>query len=183
MELAQKGQEANIAALEQAIIKMKWSTAADFDIAAIWKKKDGTTGMVYFGDKGKLNEFPFVQAGEDAGVGDTGGDHEETLKVVKLDDELAKLYILAWDYGALQKGEKARFSDSDMVVSMVDQAGENHAVTVEVGDMGNTALVATIDNTSPIGAKLVNNSEGHLFKEFKSLEQFTTWIDGVEAAA
>ena len=88
---------------------LKWTTAADFDLAAAYKRKDGTTGLVYFGELGDLNSFPFMQLSGDEGVGDQGGDNEETMRVMKIDD-MDTIWILCWDYGAVQEGKTGRVS-------------------------------------------------------------------------
>jgi len=86
MELVQKGSEANVGGFKQLMVAMKWTTAADFDLAAAYENKEGKQGMVYFGELGDLNKFPFMQLSGDEGVGDSGGDNEETMRITKLDD-------------------------------------------------------------------------------------------------
>ena len=86
MDLQQKGESASLGGIKQFMVSLKWTTAADFDLAAAYKRKDGTTGLVYFGELGDLNSFPFMQLSGDEGVGDQGGDNEETMRVMKIDD-------------------------------------------------------------------------------------------------
>jgi uncharacterized protein involved in tellurium resistance len=176
MELAQKGQEAQIGGLKQFMVSLKWTTATDFDLAAAYEGKDGGKNMVYFGDLGNLNEFPFMQLSGDEGVGDTAGDNEETMRVMQL-DEMKYVWILCWDYGAVQEGKPARFSGSDVSVSLMDDSGTNHSVSLDTGDTGNFCVVATIDNSSPMGAKLVNESKAGTLKGLSNLDQLMAIIN------
>lgn len=174
MELKQKGSEAFIA-IKQLMVSMKWTTAADFDLAAAYEGKDGKIGLVYFGELGDLNNFPFLQLSGDEGVGDSGGDNEETMRITKLDD-MKFVWILCWDYGMVQNGQGARFKDSDITLTIMDDAGKSTSVAIDSGDLGNVCCIATIDNVSPMGAKLINASKTGTLKGLKNLDQLMTVI-------
>ncbi len=169
MELKQKGEEANVGGFKQLMITMKWSTAADFDLAAAYETKEGKQGLVYFGEQGDLNAFPFMQLSGDEGVGDKGGDNEETMRITKLDD-MKYVWMMCWDYGKVKDGAAGRFSDSDVMLSLMDDTGTSHDVTLDTGDMGNIALIATIDNSGAIGAKLANTSKAGTLKGLNKLQ-------------
>lgn len=169
MELKQKGEEANVGGIKQLMVAMKWTTAADFDLAAAYEAKDGKEGMVYFGELGDLNAFPFMQLSGDEGVGDKGGDNEETMRIAKIDD-MNYIWLLCWDYGKIKDGGAARFKDSDVSLTVMDDKGTSHDVALDTGDMGNVAVIATIDNSSPIGAKLVNTSKAGTMKGLNKLQ-------------
>jgi len=175
MELKQKGTSANVGSFKQLMVSMKWTTAADFDLAAVYEDKSGKSGLVYFGELGDLNAFPFMQLSGDEGVGDKGGDNEEIMRITNLDD-MKTVWILCWDYGKIQDGSPARFKESDVRLSVADDRGVNHNVILNTGDLGNVALIATIDNTSPIGAKLINSSKAGTLKGLKTLEQLLNII-------
>jgi tellurite resistance protein TerA len=170
MELKQKGTSANVGGFKQLMVTMKWTTAADFDLGAVYETKEDKKGIVYFGDMGDLNNFPYMQLSGDEGVGDTGGDNEEVMRITKL-DEMKYVWIMCWDYGKVQDGAPARFKDSDISLSVMDDKGTTHNVTLDTGDMGNVALLATIDNSAPIGAKLINTSKAGTLKGLKNLQQ------------
>ncbi|QTA84876.1 hypothetical protein [Desulfonema magnum] len=176
MELKQKGAEANVGGFKQLMVTMKWTTAADFDLGAVYEDKSDKKGIVYFGEMGNLNNFPYMQLSGDEGVGDTGGDNEEVMRVTKLDD-MKYVWILCWDYGKVQDGSPARFKESDVSLSVMDDKGRTHNVILDTGDMGNVALIATIDNTSPIGAKLINSSKAGTLKGLKNLQQLIDIIE------
>jgi len=167
MKLEAKNSTAEIG-MKQCMVTLKWGTEADFDLAALYEKKDGTKGMVYFRSLGDLNASPFMKLSGDAGVGDTvdGEDgNVETMRITKFDD-MAHIHIIAWDYGSITSGKAARFADSDVTIGLMDEAGESHDVAIDTGDMGNVCVVCSIDNSSPMGAKLVNQSKVSLLKSF-----------------
>ncbi len=176
MELVQKGAEANVGGFKQLMVSMKWTTAADFDLAATYEKKDGKQGIVYFGDLGDLNAFPFMQLSGDEGVDDAGGDNEETMRITKLDD-MKYVWILCWDYGQVKNGTPARFKDSDVSLSVIDDKGTSHNITLDTGELGNVALLATIDNASPVGAKLINSSKAGTLKGLNNLQDLMNIIN------
>ncbi len=177
MELKQKGSSANVGSFKQLMVTMKWTIAADFDLAAAYEDKSGKKGLVYFGELGDLNAFPHMQLSGDEGVGDKGGNNEEIMRITKLDD-MKYVWILCWDYGKIQEGSPARFKDSDVSLTVVDDKGISHKVTLDTGDLGNVALIATIDNTSPIGSKLINTSKAGTLKGLKTLQQLIDIIEG-----
>jgi len=177
MDLKQKGSEANVGGFKQLMVSMKWTTAADFDLAAVYEDKNGKQGLVYFGELGDLNNFPYMQLSGDEGVGDKGGDNEETMRITHL-DEMNYIWILCWDYGKVQEGSAARFKDSDVSLSVIDDKGNSHNVTLDTGEMGNVAVLATIDNSSPVGAKLINESKAGTLKGLTKLQQLLDIIQG-----
>jgi len=178
MEIVQKGASANIDTFNQLLVTMKWTLAADFDLAAVYENKNGEKGIVYFGTpgKGSLNEFPYIKLGKDAGIGDTGGENKEDMKITKLDD-MKYVWIVGWDWGKIEKGLPARFNESDVILSVIDDKGNSHNVNLDTGEMGNVAIIATIDNTSPIGAKLINTSKSGILKGFKKLDSLLAIIN------
>lgn len=177
MELKQKGSSANVGGFKQLMVTMKWTTAADFDLGAVYEDKNGKQGIVYFGEMGDLNNFPYMQLSGDEGVGDTGGDNEESLRITKLDD-MKYVWLFCWDYGKVQDGAPARFKESDVTLSVMDDKGTGHNVTLDTGDMGNVALLATIDNSNPTGATLINSSKAGTLKGLTKLQQLLDVIHG-----
>ncbi len=170
MHLKQKGQDTLIS-LKDLTIKMSWSTAADFDLAVIYKTKSDEKGIVYFGDLGSLEHFPHIQLDKDAGVGDAAGSKQETLNIKHLND-MKYVWLFCWDYGMVKSGQTARFSGSDVNLSLVDREGNQN--TVELDDVvedGNVCCIATIDNTSPTGAMLINVSRSATLHKLETLNQ------------
>jgi tellurite resistance protein TerA len=171
MDLDTKKQSAALDSITGLLVKLTWNTAADFDLAALYKTKAGTDGLVFFNNKGDLNVAPFIKLDKDAGVGDkvaTGGNCEN-LKITKLDD-VCEVHIIAWDFGAITKGTPARFAGSDVCIELTDSTGATHKAKLDTGDVGNVAVVATIKNGA-IGGELINTSKIGLLKQFSKTEQ------------
>lgn len=159
--LKTKGEEANIS-VKQLMVSLKWTKDVDLDLMAFYKAKDGRTGAVFSdnypgGTMGSLNEFPFIQLSGDEGVGAVGGDNEEILRITKL-DELAELYICAINYTDATQKKQSSFSDYDGGIVVTDDRGETVAVPLNSTEKGQVAVITKIDNTSPIGAKMINEN-------------------------
>jgi uncharacterized protein involved in tellurium resistance len=159
--LKTKGEEAYVA-VKQLLVSLKWTTAVDLDLMAFYKAKDGRVGGVFSnnyagGSMGGLNAFPFIQLSGDAGVGAEGGDNEETLRITKLDD-LAEVYICTINFTDASRNRNATFRNYDGHVLVMDEKGESVAVPLDSVEPGTVAVIAKIDNSSVIGAKLINEN-------------------------
>ena len=150
MQLTAKGDAANLATsdgvVKQLLVAMKWTTAADVDGGAYWEAKDGKKGLVYFNEKGSLNAFPFIRAEKDAGVGDRGGDNREQMTIAKIPAEMAKVHLIAWDYGSVRRGQAARFTKATSS-SKSSRRTAKHEVTLATGEARRVLHFTTIDNT------------------------------------
>lgn len=160
--LKKKGEEAYIS-LKQLMVTLKWTADVDLDLMAFYKAKDGREGGVFTdqipgGSLGSLNDFPFIQHSGDEGVGATGGDNQEQLRITKLDD-IAELYVCALNYTDASQKKNVSFNAYDGGVVVMDDKGESVAVPLDSAEAGHVAIIAKIDNTSPMGAKLVNENK------------------------
>jgi tellurite resistance protein TerA len=151
---------------------MNWTTAADFDLAAAYETTDGKQGIVYYGELGKLQDFPFMELSGDDGVNGipTKGSKEEILQINRL-DTMNYVWLFCWDYNMVQRGQAARFKQSDVVLTIVDVFGNSVSVNIDTGEEGNVCCIATIDNSHPEGARFINYSQVGTLKGLKTLEQ------------
>lgn len=175
--LDQKGEEAFIS-IKQLMVKLTWSANVDLDLMAFYQAKDGRTGGVVSdnypgGSLGSLNEFPYIQLSGDEGVGATGGDNEEVIRITRLDD-LALIYICTLNYTDAIAKNNSSFSKYDGGVLVIDEKGETIAIPLNSDTPGHVAIIAKIDNNSPIGAKLVNENK------IISLDTFAATIPGAD---
>ena len=159
--LKAKGQEAFIP-LKQMMVSLKWTAAVDLDLMAFYKAKDGRIGGIFSsryagGTMGNLNSFPFIQLSEDAGVGAKGGQNEEILRVTKLDD-IAELYICTINFTDAVQKRNIAFNTYDAHVMVMDDKGESVAVPLDSSQPGTVAIIAKIDNSGFMGAKLINEN-------------------------
>jgi len=170
--LKKKGEEAYIS-LKQLIVSLRWSASVDLDLMAFYKSKDGQMGGVFSdnyagGSMGNLNSFPYIQLSGDAGVGATGGENEEILRITKLDD-MAEVYICAINFTDASQNRPHSYHDYDAHVLLVDDRGESIAVPLDSQSQGTVAVIAKIDNTGFMGAKLINENQIMDLSSFQSL--------------
>ncbi len=160
--LKKKGEQAYLS-LRQLVVSLKWSAAVDLDLMAFYKSKDNQVGGVFSdnyqgGSMGSLNSFPYIQLSEDAGVGATAGENQEILRITKLDD-LAEVYICAVNFTDASQNRPNSFAQYDAHVLLVDDRGESIAVPLDSTTPGTVAVIAKIDNTGFMGAKLINENQ------------------------
>lgn len=170
--LKRKGEEAYLS-VKQLMVTLRWTAPVDLDLMAFYKAKDGRVGGVFSnnyagGSMGSLNSFPFIQLSADAGVGATGGDNEETLRITKLDD-MAELYICTINFTDASRNQNSTFSKYDAQVSVVDDRGESVVVPLDSTQPGTVAIVARIDNSGFMGAKLINENQTLDMTTFQSV--------------
>ncbi|TVQ48179.1 MAG: stress response protein [Gloeocapsa sp. DLM2.Bin57] len=173
--LDQKGEQAFIS-IKQLLVKLTWTASVDLDLMAFYEAKDGRTGGVISdnypgGTLGNLNEFPYMQLSGDEGVGAQGGDNEEVIRISRLDD-LATVYICTINYTDAIEKKESSFSQYDGGVIVIDEKGDSIAIPLNSDEPGHVAVIAKIDNTSPIGAKLSNENR------IISLDTFAATIPG-----
>jgi uncharacterized protein involved in tellurium resistance len=159
--LKQKGEEAFLP-VRQLLVKLKWQTAVDLDLMAFYKTKDGRVGGIYSdnyagGSLGDLNSFPFIQLSGDAGVGDSAGDNEEVLRITKI-DEMDTIYICALNFSEASANRETAFNRYDGYVEVMDDKGESFGIPLDASEQGTVAVIAKIDNTNFMGAKLINEN-------------------------
>jgi len=159
--LKQKGEEAFLP-VRQLMVKLKWASAVDLDLMAFYKTKDGRVGGVYSdnyagGSLGDLNNFPFIQLSGDAGVDAAGGENEEVLRITKLDD-MEMVYICALNFSDASSNKNSAFNTYDGHVEILDDKGESFGVPLDSKTRGTVAIIAKIDNSSFMGAKLINEN-------------------------
>ncbi len=165
-ELVTKGASAALETVKQLMFTMKWTSAVDFDLFALCVGKDGSKTAVYFQNMGNLNSPPFMKLDKDDGVGDTGGDNSECIRVTDLDSHQT-VYIGCLDYGAIGSGTPSRYEGSDLKVTVMTEntQGEGDVIPVDAGSNGNVVILAKIDNSSPMGATLSNVGKAGIIKQ------------------
>jgi len=172
LKLKTKGQEAYVS-VKQLVTTLKWTAPVDLDLMAFYKTKDGKVGGIFSdnyagGSMGSLNSFPFIQLSGDEGVGATGGENEEVLRITKLDD-MAELYICTINFTDASQGQVSRFNKYDAQVVVVDDKGESVTVPLDSSLTGTVAVIAKIDNSGIMGAKLINENRIMDMAEFQSI--------------
>ncbi len=178
MQLKQKGNVAQIGAFKQLKVSLIWTSPVDLDLMAFYKTKDGQTGGVYSdnyagGYLGDLNKFPFIQLSGDEGVGAAGGDNQEEIRIMNL-DQIEELYICAVNFTDATQGNNRVFADYDARVEVLTDRGETHNISLDSRAPGQVAVLCRF-KAGFMGAELINDSS------VMTLNQFNTAIPGASS--
>lgn len=163
--LKAKGESAYIP-VRNLVATMTWTATVDLDLYAFYRaKKDikpksgflglggvkpGQEGKIYYMSKGNLDKFPWMNLDQDAGVGDVGGQNEENLRIANL-DEMEHVLIVANIFNK----PNANFAGYDGRVTL--KTGEQEIeVPLTATTGGSWCVIAHIDNSSPMGVRLIN---------------------------
>lgn len=155
-------------------VAMSWTSEVDFDLMALSKTKSKGDVLTYFGNKGDLSESPYVKVGADAGVGDTGGENSEDLEIGKIDDDVEQILIICIDYNKAKSGQVARFSESDLKLTVTSQE-DTFVVTPEIDKTANACCLARIVN-SPDGAELFHDGRMGTLAQFSKSDDVVAAI-------
>ena len=164
--LKKKGDSADIP-VKNLIATLSWTAAVDLDLYAFYRAKmaikskggflgfggvkPGQEGKSFYGSRGKLNKFPWMQLDQDSGVGDQGGTNEENLRIVNL-DEIDHILIVANIFNK----PNADFSSYDGKVTIKTDSDRRFEIPLTATTGGNWCVVARIDNTNPTNTRLIN---------------------------
>jgi len=184
VKLARKNDEAFVP-VSQLAVTLRWSTDVDLDLMVFFKAKDGTKGGVFSegypdGNLGSLENFPFMRLSGDAGLGATGGDNAEEIKIAKLEG-IDEVYVVTINYTDAVEEKSSCFADYDGSVSIVPYKGQgftdpNEKDSLEIPltsrDPGHVAVICKIDNMSAVGPKVIN------MNDVMSLSDFAAKIPG-----
>ncbi len=160
---------------KQLTASLKWTTAADFDLAAVYESKEGKRGLIYFGELGQLDAFPYIRLHKDAGIDDTKGVKTEKLSINNL-DVMNSISFFCWDYSMVQEGKTARFKDSDISLKITDDSEKHTSLQIDTSENGNVCYFASIDNTDPKGAKLNTTQVTGTLQGLKTIEQLMALV-------
>lgn len=135
--------------------QLTWTQAVDLDLHCFYRTKEGEFGHVFFGNKGKREEAPYIMLDEDAGVGNTAGDNEENIRIERLDhlDSLIIATNIFRFLGFLSKGDN--FAKYDGRVVVTTNAGDVIEVPLTSEQPGKWCIIARIDNTG-VGPQIIN---------------------------
>lgn len=152
--LKQKGEKTGLVGTD-FIATLRWTAAVDLDLHAFYKTKNGKFGHVFFADTGNLADMPYIQLDKDEGVGNTGGDNEENIRIAKIDH--LEYVVIATNIfrflGFLSKGDNFAKYDGSVVV----KSNTGHVIEVPLisEEPGKWCLIAKIDN-SGVSPSVIN---------------------------
>ena len=106
------------------------------------KTYDSEEGHIYFANRGSLSTPPYIELDQDAGIGDTGGDNEENMRI----GDIAVIERALIAVNIFNK-PNARFGTYDGRVIL--RAGEQEiVVSLDTKKTGAWCVIAEIDNRS-----------------------------------
>lgn len=152
---------------------LKWKTAIDLDLHAVYRKKMGgmfrsgpsNEGCVYFENRGVIDSFPFIRLDLDAGVGDKEGNNEENIEISDINKH-DLILILANIFDK----EGVAFSSFGAKVTISIADGSKIVIPLTEKRTGSWLAVALIDNR--MGIPSVTN----LNKVSSSMPQISYFI-------
>lgn len=176
MDLNKKGSQIEFDGNQTFVAKLQWTSTVDFDLAAGYETNEGKQGLIYYGNQGDLNNFPFMELSSDQKGGEPTQTHEEALRVARI-DELKFLWLFCWDYGQIQTGEPTHFDETGLRISLEKESGEAFELALDSDEPGNVCLIATVDNSDPAAAKVVNSSDVGILKGLRNLSQLLAIVN------
>lgn len=157
MELNRKNAVTQVTGQGGLTVSMKWTTAADFDLAVLYEDRSGKIGLIYFGELGRLDAYPFMELSEDQGSQDAKGDYQETVRIDR-PDEMAALWFLYWDYAKVQSGLPCDDIKGDVRLEVKwDGAPDCWEVKPDLDESGNVLVLASLSDLSSKGGILRNH--------------------------
>ncbi|MCM3767713.1 TerD domain-containing protein [Neobacillus niacini] len=137
-------------------VKLSWTKGVDLDLHAFYITKQGAFGHIFFGNKGKLTNSPYIALDKDSGVGNTAGNNEENLIIKSLED-IDKIIFATNIFrilGFLKKEDN--FAKYDGKVFIKTNNGDDIEVPLTSTTTGRWCIITKIDNTNPSDPKVIN---------------------------
>ncbi|WP_042355630.1 TerD family protein [Bacillus rubiinfantis] len=144
------------AKIENIHVKLTWTKGVDLDLHAFYTTKQGKFGHIFFGNKGKLTNAPYIALDKDSGVGNTAGNNEENL-VIKTLEDVDKIIIATNIFrflGFLKKEDN--FAKYDGRVLIKTNNGDDIEVPLTSTTPGRWCIITKIDNSNPSDPKVIN---------------------------
>ncbi|OUD11734.1 hypothetical protein TPSD3_16935 [Thioflexithrix psekupsensis] len=174
MQLFQQGEDVPLPN-QPLNIALRWSGAADFDLAAAYQTHEDQRGLVYFGDLGKRDEFPYIRLTQDQGVGDKQGHYQEIIHISQF-STMKYIWFFCWDYHRAQNGEAARFTEGELSLHISNPQWQLDLFLPESPN-SNVCCIALLDNTRMDEPRLLNLSVMGMLSGLKSLSQLLSLVD------
>ncbi len=171
--LEKKGEEVYIA-VNRFLVTLTWTAKVDLDLMAFYKTKDGREGGIFPEDypggiKGSLKQFPYIKLNSHRGI--RSRHPEEILGVSKL-EEFRELYICAVSYPDFIGKKQYFFNDYDAGITLLLEKRNTIGIPLTSIEIGQVAVIAKVDNSSIVSAKLIN------YNHIMDLPTFANTIPG-----
>jgi uncharacterized protein involved in tellurium resistance len=169
--LREKNQISALPEILNLNVKLRWFKSIDIDIAVVYVLKNGSKGIVYFGNKGSLDQAPFVWLNKDAMFDD---ENEEIIRIKDL-SLFSELYIICWDFSnSMGTGV---FDDADVNISIIDNNNNSTSVFLNQETGKDAACIAKVfydgvsykvENTSKYFKRNGDSNPDRILEKIKS---------------
>jgi tellurite resistance protein TerA len=127
-------------------VKLTWTAGVDLDLHAFYKTKSNEFGHIFYGNKGKADNSPYISLDEDKGIGNSAGNNKENLTIRRIDN--FKTILIATNIfrllGFLHKGDN--FAQYDGKVIIEPNIGDHIEVPLASHEHGRWCIIARVDN-------------------------------------
>ncbi|MEK4027603.1 TerD family protein [Pseudobacillus sp. FSL P4-0506] len=141
--------------IKHIAIKLQWTKGVDLDMHAFYKTKNRRIGHIFFGNKGKANESPYIALDKDAGVGNKSGHNEENL-VIKTLEDIESVIIATNIFRFLRFKKDDNFAKYDGKVTIKTNTGDEIDVPLTSEEPGRWCVISKIDNSHSSAPKVIN---------------------------
>ncbi|MCM3570170.1 TerD family protein [Neobacillus mesonae] len=142
--------------IENIHVKLNWTKGVDLDLHAFYITKKGKFGHIFFANKGKLTNSPYIALDKDSGVGNSAGNNEENL-IIKTLEDVDKIIIATNIFrflGFLKKEDN--FAKYDGRVLIKTNNGDDIEVPLTSTTPGRWCIITKIDNSTPSDPRVIN---------------------------
>jgi hypothetical protein len=158
--LKTKGEEAYVS-VKQLMVSLQWTASVDLDLMAFYKTKDGRDGGIFSdnyagGRYGQLEHLSFYPTQRRCRSWRYRRSNEEVIRITQLDD-MAEVYICTINL-LMPARNKNRVSASTTRKSRLLMIKGKMCPASGFSQSGVVAVIAKIDNSGFMGAKLVNEN-------------------------
>lgn len=142
-------------------VVLSWNVDEGLDLMAFYKTKDGQIGGVFAeeyvpGSRGILSAFPYIQLQAPDSSSHSRSD-ATVLRIATL-DHIKELSVRTIDLASASRDQRVPFGRFDAYVTVTDDKGKSTGVALEANQPGTVAIIAGIDDSSPIGPELLNEN-------------------------
>jgi uncharacterized protein involved in tellurium resistance len=144
--------------VQQLLFRLRWQAAVDLDLMAFYRTHSGRTGSIYSdhyagGYLGQLTDFPYIALNHDAGLTAQQGDHEEVLRITRMED-MAEIVVCAVNFSytvAQHSNTPKRYNGG---VEIMDDTGLTMTIPLDAAETGAAMLIARVLQTLDTGPQL-----------------------------
>ena len=159
--------------LDQLSVTLEWNSTVDLSVMAFYRAKDGQIGGVFLsnytgGFAGDVNQFPFIHLTRQPTLKNKPGLKQEVIRMINL-HQMLEVYICVINLSNILTNENKTFSQYDSQIKLLDNLDKLTKIPLNFAEVGSTALVAKVENTTLDGVKLTTSRRVMDLKVFQAI--------------